>query len=158
MADTLPFRRIVNVTHYSHHHGNLNKEAADQKFKVGNLLEQTNGECTAVTAATAQGRYLLAARDSENTENPNPLPVVTPQPNMIFEITAGGAASTEELLQAGKQYGYAVEERSGYGYLDLAAAGTAVFELVNHNGSTLAKNGGAVGDTNVRVYARLLAQ
>ena len=161
MPDTHPIKRIVNVTHYSHHHGNLCKEAANQQFKMGNLLSlNATGEAvpTAGGAAAASARNFLAARDGENNANPRPLPRVTPQPNMVFEITATGAASTAALLQAGKRYGYKVDAATGLGVLDLTDTTNAVWELTAHNGTTLAKGRGVMGDTNVGVYARLLAQ
>lgn len=161
MPDTHPIKRIVNVTHYSHHHGNLCKEAANQQFKMGNLLSlNASGEAvpTAAGAAAASAKNFLAARNSENSATPRPLPRVTPQPNMVFEVTATGAAATAALLQPGKRYGYKVDPTTGLGVLDLTDTANAVWELTAHNGDTLVKGRGALQDTNVGVYARLLAQ
>lgn len=163
MAATLPIQRIVNVTHYSHHHGNLAIEAPNQTFKQGNLLRLNatgQAEATPAGAAAATSKNFLAARNARNVAAPTEsLPRVTPYTQMIFEVTAGGAAATDALIQPGKKYGYAIDQGTGFGYLNLADAGTAVFEIVAHNGSTMPRShGGTIGDTNVRVYARLLAQ
>lgn len=148
------------VTRYTGHHGVLDKEAPNQNFKFGNLVYQNaEGKMVATQAADAATRKnLLAARDAENKAVPvMDLDVVTPVPDQVFEVTAGGAAATEAALVAGKQYGYAIDPDTGLGYLDLTNTSSAVFQLVNHTGKVLAGHGN-IGDTNVRVYARLLAQ
>ena len=159
---TLPIKSILQVTNYSGHHGNLTTEAPNQNFKNGNLLvpDATTGKSIVATAGAgaAAGKLMLAAKDSENTATPrnNALPVVRPIPNMIFEISATGAASTAALLKAGAQYGYAIDATTGFGNLNFADTTNVVFELVQHDGDTLAPNGGVSGDTNVRVYARII--
>lgn len=158
---TLPIKSILQVTNYSGHHGTLTTEAPAQTFKLGNIVvADANGLTATATAATAAaGKIMFAAKDSTPAGTAvakNAMPVVRPITNMIFEVTAGGAASSASNIAAGKQYGYAVDGTTGLGYLNLADTTNLVFELVQHDGDTLAPMGGAVGDTNVRVYARVI--
>lgn len=156
---TLPIKAILQVTHYSHHHGLLGQEAPNQTFKLGNLINLNAGGQfveTGAGAAATTAKNRLAAAEALNSANPNrKLPYVVPTETMVLEITAGGAASTATLLQPGTEYGVAKDPTTGYHYLNLADTTNKVFRLVWHNGQIIANGGGAVGDFNNRVYAVL---
>lgn len=156
-------RRILLVSEYSGHHGNLTTEAPNQQFKEGNLIyadPATGATATPAGAGVTGKKNFLACRDSQNKAAPDmKLSRVTPTSTMVFEVTAGGAAATPTLIQPGKEYGYAIDPETGLGYLNLADTTNKAFRLIAHCGGVVAPDGGKVdataGDTNVRVYATL---
>lgn len=154
---TIPVQRIMQVTEYSDHHGTLATEAANQTFKRGNFIApDASGKMAAVAAGAITAKVKLAAQDAENAATPrrNNLSKVNPTATMIFEVTALGTG-TAALLAAGKKYGYSIDATSGFGVLNLADTTNAAFELINHDGDTLAPGSNAT-DVNPRVYARLV--
>lgn len=155
---TLPIKSILQQTEYSNHHGLLGKQATGASFKLGNLISpDANGDFveTAVGAGAASAKNKLAAHDS-GLRNDLKVSYVDPTPNMVFEVTATGAAATAALLKPGQQYGLGKDATTGLHTLLLTDTTNAVWRLVAHNGSTLAR--GAIGDTNVGVYAVLIAR
>lgn len=161
---TIPFREILQVTNYSHHHGLLGSEAATQTFRYGNLIS-LNGATPAAYAATAAGAPAAAAKNKlaalagrNSAIVLNNLPYVNPIVSMVFEISTGGAATTAALLNAGTAYGYAIDATTGLGYVNLTDTTNLVWRLTQENGTVTAPQGGVVGDTGTRVYATLIAQ
>lgn len=160
---TIPLKEILQVTQYSHHHGELGIEATAQTFRYGNLVS-LNGETPAKYAATAAGapaaatKNKLAALAGRNlTLAASDFPYVTPFASMVFQISTGPIATTAGLLNAGTAYGYAIDATTGIGYLNLSDTTNLVWRLIQHNGSVIASQGGVAGDTGVRVYAQLIA-
>jgi hypothetical protein len=154
---TLPIKSILQQTEYSQHHGLLGRAAAGATFKLGNLISvDANGEFveTAVGAGAASAKNKLAAHDSGRAERKQDY--VDSTGTMVFEVTATGAVSTADLLEAGKTYGLGRDATTGFHTLLLTDTANAVWRLVAVNGSTLVR--GAIGDTNVGVYAQLVAR
>ena len=151
---TFSFRRAYTVTEYSDQHGLIGLEAPNQTFKRGNLISNdTNGLLQATPAgAGALVPSVLANADGQNLAAPVKLtPYVQTQATAVFEITAGGAVASAANLKRGTKYGYNIDATTGVGYLDLANITNQVFQL-ERTGPV----NGAIGDTNVRVYAKLL--
>jgi len=155
---TFPILPIHQQTEYSNHHGLLGTHAAGQTTALGNLISpDANGEFveTAVGAPAAAAKNKLAAHKA-GIRSDRKLAYVNPTPTMVFEVSATGAALTADLAEPGKRYGLAKDATTTYHTLSLTDTTNAVFELIAHNGSTIAK--GAVGDTNARLYAILVAR
>lgn len=154
MATTFAIRRMYTVSNYSKHQGMVGQEAPSQTFKRGNLISNdSNGLLQATPAgAGALVANVIANRDGQNlTTGLTLTPYVQTVRDTVLEITAGGAAASASNLKRGTKYGYAIDGTTGIGYLDLTNTTNQVFQLERTGPVT-----GAVGDTNVRVYAKLL--
>lgn len=139
---------------YTDDTGLLGTEAANQTFKVGNLVYPVAGAYTATpagaTAATAANR--LAMSDGQNKATPTyRVQLVDPGRVGNLEVTAGGAASSSANIRAGLTYGYAIDATTGLGYLDLTNTTNAVFRIED---SVPTK--GKIGDTNVAVIVTIV--
>ena len=155
---TLPILGVHQQTAYSNHHGLMGTHAAGQTYPIGNLISvDANGEFveTAVGAPAAAAKNKLAAHRA-GIKASRKQDYVDPFEGMVFEVTATGAALTADLAEPGKRYGLAKDATTGNHTLSLADTTNLVWELVAHNGSTIAR--GAVGDTNPRLYAKLIAR
>lgn len=154
---TLGFQPIRLQRAYTEHHGHLGVEAANQTWRSGNLI-QPNGAGTAFQATPA-GSGAVGAKNKvaegrgQNLTNPTrKVPYVDPNIANFFEITAGGAAGTASNIKVGAQYGYAIDSTTGFGYLNLADTTNLVFQIEDAQPVV-----GALGDTNIRVYASIIA-
>lgn len=140
---------------YSVDHGRQGDEAANQTFKVGNLVYPVAGKYTATPAgAGAAGvRNRLALSPGQNLATPVRR-VEFQDPNLFstVEVTAGGAAATTTNIRAGLQYGYAIDATTGQGYLDLTNTTNLVFEIQDSK----PVRGTLGADTNVTVVATII--
>lgn len=155
---TLPIKSILQQTEYSQHHGLLGREAQAASFKYGNLISpDANGDFveTAVGAGAATAKNKLAAADS-GLRSDKKVPYVDPTSGMVFEVTATGAALTAALAKPGTQYGLGKDATSGFHTVLLTDTANKVWEVVAHNGTTIAA--GAIGDTNARLFVKLIAR
>lgn len=152
---TLKVQPIHVRAGYSADHGRQGDEAATQTFKVGNLIYPVAGKYTATpagaTAATAKNR--VAMSNGQNNATPSRR-VEFQDPNLFstIEVTAGGAASSTSNIQAGLEYGYAIDATTGQGYLNLADTTNKVFRIEDNRPVK-----GTIGDTNVTVVASFIA-
>lgn len=153
---TLKVQPIRLQKNYTDHHGHHGAEAPNQNWRDGNLIYPggTNGAFIATpagaVAATAKNRVAQGA--GQNLAAPlRRVPYVDPNIANFFEITAGGAVATAALLTVGATYGYAIDATTGHGYLNLADTTNAVFRIEDSTPVI-----GALGDTNVKVYASIV--
>ena len=157
---TLPVKAILQMTNYSKHHGLLGTEAPTQTFKFGNLISP-NGtglyQETAVGAGAATARNKLAAADGQNSATPpSSLPYVDPTDDTVFAITLLGAPTAAQVYP-GLKYGLGKDATTGFHGALLSDTTNQVWELVAYNGTTV-RRGIPGTDTNVEVYAKLLAR
>jgi hypothetical protein len=154
MATTFAIRRMFTVSNYSKHQGFIGQEAPSQTFKRGNLISNDANGLLAATPAGAGALVanVIANRDGQNLATPtSQVPYVQTVRDTVIEITAGGAAASTSNMKRGGKFGYAIDGTTGIGYLDLTNTTNQVFQLEKTGPVT-----GAVGDTNVRVYVKLL--
>ena len=154
---TLKVRPITLVADYTEHHGLLGTEAAGASFKRGNLISATNGlfNETAVGAPAAAAKNKLAVVDSGQRLD-GKVGFVDPDVDMVFKVTATGAALTAALAYSGLRYGLGKDAATGYHTLLLTDTTNAVWELVATDGDTIAE--GAIGDTNPVLFAKMIAR
>ena len=154
MPKTLGIISPTVRTGYSTQHGYQGDEAANSTHQVGHLLTATNGKLgeVGVGAAAVNKPLRLALSAGQNLAAPvQRVEFAHPEEFGVLQITAGGAASTAALLQAGKTYGLAKDATTGAHYLNLADTTNPVFRIEDSKPAL-----GDVGDTNVRVYVSLL--
>lgn len=152
---TLKIQPIRLQRNYDDSHGHHGAEAASQTFKDGNLISPDasgNYQATAAGATAAAAKNKVAAAAGQNLAAPlRRVPYVDPNIANVFEISAGGAASTTSNIKVGATYGYAIDGTTGYGYLNLTDTTNAVFRVEDATPTI-----GVIGDTNVRVLVSIL--
>lgn len=140
---------------YSSHHGRQGDEAANQTFKVGNLISpDANGkyQATAAGAAAASAKNRIAMSFGQNVAAPSRrVEYQNPKEFEVLEISAGGAAASASNIKVNAQYGYAIDGTTGLGYLNLADTTNVVFQIED---TKLVQ--GAFGDFFVRVVASIV--
>lgn len=156
----LPVKTILMMTNYSDHHGMLCTEAPNQTFAFGNLISP-NGtglyQETAVGAGAATARNKLAAAAGQNSATPpSTTPYVDPTDDSVFAISLLGAPTAAQVYP-GLKYGLGKDGATGIHGALLSDTANAVWELVAYNGGTV-RRGIPGTDTNVEVYAKLLAR
>lgn len=153
---TLKVQPIRLQKNYTENHGHHGAEAASQTFKDGNLIypdASGNFIATPAGATAASAKNRVAAAAGQNLAAPlRRVPYVDPNIANFFEVTAGGAVSSTSNIKVGATYGYAIDGTTGFGYLLLTDTTNAVFRIEDATPVT-----GVIGDTNVRVYASILA-
>lgn len=135
---------------YSHQHGYQGDEAPSQTFVVGNFITpDVNGKYVQASAGAAAvtSKLRVALAPGQNTATPRRrTEFAHPRECGVIEITAGGAASTADLLEAGKVYGLGLDGATGAHFLNLADTTNGVFTIADSK-----VRYGEIGDTNVRV-------
>lgn len=135
---------------YSHQHGYQGDEAPTQTFVVGNFITpDSNGKYALASAGAAAvtSKLRVAMAPGQNLAVPRRrTEFAHPRECGVIEITAGGAASTADLLEATKTYGLAFDATTQAHYLNLADTTNAVFTIADSK-----PRYGEIGDTNVRV-------
>lgn len=155
MAKTLTILPLKVDAGYTGQHGYQGLEAANQKFEPGNLISpDADGKYTATAAgaAAAAAKNRIALCPGQNEANPHrKTEFAHPRECGWIEATLGGVATTADLLEPGKEYGYAIDATTGRGYVNLADTANKVFRITSPV-LTL----GEVGDTNPRGHVELI--